>query len=448
MRVLRDFRHTPVLQGHTIVATVLMFAAVVQPCAGQQPPGRLVERVRSVADSSQTYALYLPPDYAPDRRWPVLFVLDPRGRALLALKLFQDAASRVGWIVMSSYNTLSDGPPEPNVKAMDAMLRSAQESLSIDLSRLYLAGFSGTGRAVLRFAVGLRGHVAGVIAAGGALGFELGGPETVFAGDSAFAYFGAAGTRDFNYEEVLLMGERFGTTRVPFRIAVFDGPHSWPPATICGEAVEWLELRAMRGGLRAMDSAWVRTRLEIERGRAAELERRGQWEQALRLNEAIVRDYAPWPAAGVASARATALRGSPVVKRHQAQARRLADRDKRQAMDLQKTLAWARSQRKPPTAEAVARKLRISELQKVAERGDSLQAASASRLLARIFAWLSFYEPRSYIGNRLPNRALPMFEAAVRIGPIQGEGCELLETALQAATPEQALGLRGQCPPD
>jgi hypothetical protein len=48
----------------------------------------------------------------------------------------------------------------------------------------------------------------------------------------------------------------------------------------------------------------------------------------------------------------------------------------------------------------------------------------------------------------LPNRALPMFEAAMRIGPIQGESCELLETALQAATPEQVLGLRGQCPPD
>jgi predicted esterase len=448
MGVFQGLRLIPARPGYTILAAAALFAAAAHPCAGQLPPGRLVERVSSVADPLQTYALYLPPGYVPDRRWPVLFVLDPRGRALLALRLFQDAASRVGWIVMSSYNTLSDGPPEPNVKAMDAMLRSAQESLSIDPSRLYLAGFSGTARAVLRFAVGLRGHVAGVIAAGGALGFELGGPETVFARDSAFAYFGAAGSRDFNYEEVLIMGERFGTTHVPYRIAVFDGPHSWPSATLCGEAVEWLELRAMRGGLRATDSAWVHTRLETERGLAAELERRGQWEQALRLNEAIVRDYSPWPAASVASERASALRQSPVVKRHQAEARRLADRDKRQAMDLQKTLAWARSQGKPPTAEALARKLRISKLQEAVERGDSLQAASASRLLARIFAWLSFYEPRSYIGNRLPGRALPMFQAAVRIGPIKGESCALLQTALQAATPEQQVGLRGQCPAD
>jgi predicted esterase len=255
-------------QGMLLAAVIC--ASVGHPCAAQVPGGLLMERVASTSDTSQTYALYLPPGYTTDQRWPVLFVLDPRGRALLALRLFEAAASRLGWVVMSSYNTLSDGPAEPNVKAMDAMLTSAQARLSVDPSRFYLAGFSGTARAALRFAVALRGHVAGVIAAGGALGFELGGPETVFAGDSTFGYFGAAGTRDFNYEEVLAMGDRFRTTRAPFRVAVFDGPHSWPPASICGDALDWLELRAMRGGLRATDSAWVRSRLENDLARAAE----------------------------------------------------------------------------------------------------------------------------------------------------------------------------------
>ena len=445
------FRHFCGLAGQhgcAIVVAAGISAAVPRPLLGQSPGGQLVERVTSASDTSQTFALYLPPGYTTDRPWPILFVLDPRGRALLALKLFEPAAAKLGWIVMSSYNSLSDGPPEPNVNAMDAMLRSAQDSLSIDPLRLYLAGFSGTARAVLRFAIPLRGHVAGVIAVGGAVGFELGGPETSFAGDSAFAYFGAAGTGDFNYEEVLSMSERFGTTRVPFRFVGFAGTHSWPPASICGDALEWLELRAMRGRLRATDSAWVRTRLETELARAAQLEQRGQWEEALRLNEAIARDYAPWPRAEVASARASALRGSPPVERYQSEARRLADRDKQQAKDLQKNLAWARSQKEPPTSETLVRKLRVPQLQEAAERGDSVEAASASRLLARIFVWLSFYEPRTYIGSHSPSRALTMFEAAVRIGPIQGESCALLRTAFRAATPEQQVRLRGQCAPD
>src|SRR6266481_1324926 len=237
---------------------VLLYA---RPVAAQAFPGRLEERVRSTTDTSQTFALYLPPGYTTERQWPVLFVLDPRGRALLGLKRFQEGAARLGWVVLSSYNTLSDGPSEPNVAAVNAMLAWAQAHPSLDPTRLYLAGFSGTARAALGFAVALRGHVAGVIAGGGALGFTLGGPETAFARDSTFAYFGSAGTRDFNYEEVLALAERFRTTQVPFRFIPFEGPHSWPPAEVCGDALDWLELRAMLGGLRMMDSGCVRARL-------------------------------------------------------------------------------------------------------------------------------------------------------------------------------------------
>src|SRR2546429_4185705 len=295
-----------------------------RPYAGQVTPGRLEERVPSATDTSQAFALYLPPGYTTERRWPVLFVLDPRGRALLGLTLFQDAAARLGWVILSSCNTLSDGPPEPNVDAVNAMLAWAQAHPSLDPSRLYLAGFSGTARAALGFAVALRGHVAGVIAVGGALGFSLGGPETAFAGDSTFAYFGSAGTRDFNYEEVLAMADRFRATRVPFRVVPFEGPHSWPPAEVCGDALDWLELRAMLGGLRMMDSGWVRARLADEVVRTAQLEQSGRWADALRLDDAIARDYARWPQAGHAAGPGPPLRGRPAFRRDRGHARPLA----------------------------------------------------------------------------------------------------------------------------
>src|SRR2546425_6708934 len=101
-----------------------------RPAAAQTPAGRLEERVTSATDTSQTFALYLPPGYTTERRWPVLFALDPRGRALLGLKRFQDGAARLGWVVLSSYNTLSDGPPEPNVAAVNAMLAWAGAPLA------------------------------------------------------------------------------------------------------------------------------------------------------------------------------------------------------------------------------------------------------------------------------------------------------------------------------
>jgi predicted esterase len=417
----------------------------LRPAAAQAPLGRLEERVTSATDTSQTFALYLPPGYTTERRWPVLFVLDPRGRALLGLQLFQDRAARLGWVILSSYNTLSDGPPEPNVNAVTAMLAWVQARPSLDPTRLYLAGFSGTARAALGFAVALRGHVAGVIAVGGALGFALGGPETAFAGDSTFASFGSAGTRDFNYEEVLAMADRFRTTRVPFRVVAFEGPHSWPPPEVCGDALDWLELRAMLGGLRTTDSGWVRARLVGEMARAAELERLGRWAEAARLDDAIARDYARWPEARDAAGRAAALRRSPVVAKYEAEVRRLAERDLRQGVELPKIFAWARSQREPPTLETLADKLRIAELQRTAERGDSLEAASARRLLARVFVNLAFYEPRAYLANGSASRALGMLEVAVTIGTIQGEACALLRKALAAATADQRARLSGQC---
>jgi len=427
------------------IAVLVVAAWWGRPCVAQTGAGHVDERVTSTTDTAQHFALYLPPGYTTERRWPILLVLDPRGRALLALRLFQDAAARLGWIVMSSYNTLSDGPPEPNVAAVNAMLASAQARWPIDTSRLYLAGFSGTARAALAFAVALRGHVAGVIAAGGALGFTLGGPETAFAGDSTFAYFGAAGTRDFNYEEVLAMAGRFQRTRVPYRVVTFAGPHSWPPADVCGDALDWLELRAMLGGLRPMDSSWARARLEADAARAAELERTGRWVEALRLDDAIVRDGARWPEGGAAAGRAAALRRSPAVTRYEAEARRLAERDQQQGLALPQLFAWARSQRDPPPLESLVAKLGIVALQRTVERGDSLEAGSVRRLLARLWVNLAFYEPRAYLATGSPDRALRMLEAAASIGPIEGEACALLRQALAATSPERPARLVGEC---
>jgi hypothetical protein len=191
----------------------------------------------------------------------------------------------------------------------------------------------------------------------------------------------------------------------------------------------------------------VRARLAAELARAAELEQMGRWDEALHLDEAIARDYARWSEAREAVTRAAALRASQVMARYEAQARRLAERDARQGTDLLKVLSWARSQRDPPAVPTLRRKLRVAELQRTAEHGDSLEAASARRLLARIFVFLSFYVPRADLAEGASARALRMFEAAVTIAPIRGDGCALLREALVAATEEQRVRLGGQCAP-
>jgi hypothetical protein len=241
------------------------------------------------------------------------------------------------------------------------------------------------------------------------------------------------------------MADRFTTANIPSRVAVFDGPHSWPPAEICRQAMEWFELRAMRAGRRPLDSAWVRTRLQAELARAAEMERSGQWDEALRLYESVTRDYLPSGERNRAAERMAVLRNDRAVKRHRARVRKLAEEDMEQARDLQKTLEWAEALPGPPTAENLVRRLKIEKLKERAEQGDSLEAPSAERRLALIFALLAFYEPRTYLAEHSADRALAMLEAATRIGPLEGESCAMLKAALRAIPTQERAGLKGQC---
>ena len=85
-------------------------------------------------------------DYSPTRRYPLVLILDSRGDALIPLARFGPPAARPGFVVMSSYNSASDGPVEPNIGAVNTMLGDAWRALSIDTTRVYLVGFSGTAR--------------------------------------------------------------------------------------------------------------------------------------------------------------------------------------------------------------------------------------------------------------------------------------------------------------
>ena len=410
-----------------------------------QSTGLVRDSVVVASDTSEAYALLLPPGYSRDRNWPVLFVLDPRGRAMLGINLFRRAAAELGYIVFSSYNTLSDGPPEPNVRAMNAMLADAQATLAIDESRLYLAGFSGTSRAALGFAILLKDNVRGVIADGAAVGFAQGGPELTFTGDSTFAIFASAGREDFNFEEVRAFGERLRSARVPYRFVGFDGPHSWPPEAVCRDALMWFEVRAMLSGLRPLDSVFVRARIAEDRARAMAAQMHGQLDEAAELYRAIERDYGSWSEPASAADQATALERNPALVAYRRQAARLAGEDERQAPRMQDALRWVRDQRSPPRSKEILDRLEVPNLQQRVAHGDSLDSPSAKRLLARVDVFLSFYEPRTYLAKGDTLRALRMLEAASAVRPLAGESCLLLAGARHSAMADSISALANQC---
>src|SRR4030088_1830188 len=129
---LTDLPVTPFRTPRRMAFAVLVGLPASLSAQAPAPPGRLVARDALPDDTTQHVAAYFPSTHDTTRAAPVLFVLDPRGRGLLALQLFAGAAERHGWLVVSSYNSASDQKVDPNVDAMNAMLAWAQAHARVD----------------------------------------------------------------------------------------------------------------------------------------------------------------------------------------------------------------------------------------------------------------------------------------------------------------------------
>ncbi|MGH9941596.1 MAG: TPR end-of-group domain-containing protein [Pyrinomonadaceae bacterium] len=249
------------------------------------PTGRIVERVTTLFDAGQSYALYLPSNYTPERQWPILYCFDPVARGAVPVRLFSEAAERYGWIVVGSNNS-RNGPLKDSFAAVAAMWEDAQRRFAVDARRVYTTGFSGGARLAVRVNFICQGCLAGVIACGA--GFP---PDIKPDGPIPFAFYGMAGVDDYNYPELKLLDgtlDRLGATR---HFSVFDGGHQWAPKEVCAEAIEWMELQAIKSGRRKKDDALVETIWQKRAAEGREHEAANKILEAYRAAAALVSDF-------------------------------------------------------------------------------------------------------------------------------------------------------------
>lgn len=126
------------------IVTSLAAAAAQSNRPDQLQTGAIIERVTCRADAGQSYALFLPSRYTPQKRWPIIYCFDPAARGRVPLERFKEAAEKYGVIVAGSNNS-RNGSSDVAV-AVNAMMKDAGERLMIDPRRVYTAGFSGGGR--------------------------------------------------------------------------------------------------------------------------------------------------------------------------------------------------------------------------------------------------------------------------------------------------------------
>jgi poly(3-hydroxybutyrate) depolymerase len=296
----------------------LLFAAAAY--AEDIPAGRIIDAVKCLSDPSQTYALYAPANYSTDRAWPVIFAFDPGGRGRTPVERYQAGAEAYGYIVAGSNNS-RNGAWDVSMKAANAMLTDVGARFGIDQKRIYTAGMSGGARVALGIALGST-VVAGAVAS------SAGYPDGKSRKTLPFALFGTAGNEDFNYLEMRTLDHELTS---PHHVAIFEGGHVWLSSELATEAVEWMEIAAMKSGRKPRDQAQIDAIYTKRLGAVSAMK---EGKDAFLALDALVKDFTGLRDVSEPAARAAALGRDKQVRDALKKERDEENRERRQTDEL------------------------------------------------------------------------------------------------------------------
>ena len=392
-----------------VVGAGALAAWLLQAPTGAAVAGTLVESVRCESDPSQSYTLYLPRAYDSARRWPALLIFDPRGRSVFAAELFREAAEAHGWILVSSNDTRSDGPMETNAKALQALWPEVHLRYASDPARIYAAGFSGGG--MLAWELGRKtSGLAGVIASGSRW------ERDHFKQRIAFPSFGAAGDTDFNYAPMQAVHARLREWGTPQQLRIFEGRHQWMPAELASEALTWMELLAMKRGLRPVDSAFAAARLTQELAGARALEAQGRWPEAARRFEAVAAAYEGLADVAEARREASRVAGLAATKAERQVQERWDRYEEAQRRTLDEAYRKQLASDPPQPAAAFRAAVHLEELRRRAA-APGYEGVVGRRLLETLATETGFYMTRELLARQDHARALAALAVATEAAP-------------------------------
>ena len=375
--------------------------------------GVVIERVVCLSDAGQSYALFLPSNYTPQKQWPIIYAFDPGAQATAPVNLFKEAAERYGYIIAASHNSQNGMQSGPLQRAITSMLTDTRKRLSLDVKRIYTAGFSGGARVAARVASSCGGCIAGVIACGAGFPSDI-APTAA----TRFAFFGTIGIDDYNYPELKRLDDQLSSLALPHRIAAFEGGHQWAPSPLLSEAVEWLELQAIRAGRREVDQALVEDVWQKALARARSFEEAHRFYEAYRGYAALAADFSNLREVAEYEKKAAALKERREVK--QALKAEQGEIEKQLELAAQMINLGGKLLNEPSERASALKELRaIAEglRKKAAAAEDSGERRIARRALRHVLAQTSEAAMFNYHPNRQYDVALVNLEVAEVVAP-------------------------------
>ena len=373
-----------------------------------QNPGQVTERIKCNIDTSHQYALYLPGNYVPQKSWPALFIYDAQGNGTVGIDRFKAGAEKYGYILVGSYN-YRNGPVDKGFEAARILLEEVTQEWSVDMNRIYTAGMSGGARMASTVGV-VTGRIAGVIAIGAAFNFMNEPSEK-----SHFDLVGITGDKDMNYRELPRAREVLRDLGASAHVITYDGKHRWCHEKQATEALEWLEVMAMKKGLKAQNTEFLNAFEQKKLQEADSLYKAEKLVAAQALYQSISLNF-PETQAKAAQGKLEKLSGQKAFKKQQKAWERLMEKEYQKEVKFRAALKQVKS---VVTVDSVydwwkdeIRKLNQNLLK---AKTDELKN-SAKRSLGFI-GLFCFSTASQHMYQQNWNEALPYFMVVSRISP-------------------------------
>ncbi|WP_047246056.1 hypothetical protein [Maribacter thermophilus] len=202
-----------------------------------------------VNGTDETFALYLPTYFEMTKTWPVLFVMDMKGRGKQSLSMFREAAEEEGYILAGSNSTNDTLSLSENVLVANRMLNAVYQMIPIHKERNYVAGIGDGGRFASLLPTFIK-DVNGVITCGASMA-----NVEVLSSKNPFYFIGIVGRGDYNYREVIETKRVLDRLKFSNLAMIFEGDQQWPPNSEVSRALRIFTLSEMaKGHLKKNDS--------------------------------------------------------------------------------------------------------------------------------------------------------------------------------------------------
>jgi predicted esterase len=211
--------------------------------------GKVIADIFCRADTSQSYALYLPAT-GNNEALPVIYFFDPHGDGAFPLFKYKALADIYNFILIGS-NTSKNGNDFPtSEKVWSILFDDSKKRLKINPNRIYTCGFSG-GAKVAGYVALNHNEVKGVIANGAGL------PDATPIGNFNFSFTAITGEGDMNMTDLVVINNELDKTKTRHRIIFFEGKHEWAPRNTMDIAFTGLQLDAMGEKIIPRDDAFI-----------------------------------------------------------------------------------------------------------------------------------------------------------------------------------------------